>query len=70
MKEYTTYPDKEKISKNKYTATCYRNIREIFRQNYVKDPFDKPLWPREHEFLQWVKKYLNNLEYNLTKGKK
>ena len=65
MKEFTTYPDKERISKNIHTANCYRKIREIFRQNYIEEKFENPLCPREHEFLQWVKKYLNELESKL-----
>ncbi len=65
MRESITYPNKEKISKDIDVANCYRNIREKFRQKYIKESFSKPLWSREEEFLQWVKKYLNQLERKL-----
>ena len=54
-----------KISKNKHTANCYRNIREKFREMYIEGPFGKPIAPREEEFLQYMKKYLNHLEKKL-----
>ena len=38
-----TYPDKEKISKNKITANCYKKIRECFRVKYINEKFSKPL---------------------------
>ena len=64
-----TYPDKEKISKNKITANCYKKIRECFRVKYINEKFSKPLYPREEEFLQYIKKYLNKMELQLIKEK-
>ena len=61
-----TYPEKEKISKNKIIANCYRKIRNAFRESYMEENFKKPMYPREKEFLQWVKKYLNELERRRT----
>jgi len=65
MREFTTYPNKEKISKNKHTANCYRNIREAYRLMYLRKSFNKPMFPREKEFLQYIKKYLNDMERKL-----
>ena len=59
------YPDKEKISKNPITANTYRKIRECFKQHYIEENFDKPMQPKEEEFLQWIKKFLNNMEVGL-----
>lgn len=61
------YPSKEVISKNKVTANCYKKIRECFKQHYIEENFDKPLQPKEEEFLQWIKKFLNNMEKSLYK---
>ncbi len=62
-----TYPEKEKISNNASIANCYRKIRNAFRESYIEDNFKKPMYPREKEFLQWVKKYLNELERKIKR---
>lgn len=59
------YPDNVIISKNSITSNTYRKIRECFKQHYIRENFDKPLQPREEEFLQWIKKFLNNMEERL-----
>ena len=66
-KKICTYPEKAKISKNKYSANCYRKIRTAFRDKYIKEKFDNPMQPREKEFFQLIKKYLNTLERQLLK---
>lgn len=64
----TTYPADEKISTNKVTAKTYRKIRDCFKSHYIDDKkFCKPLWPKEEEFLQWIKKFLNEMEKGLKK---
>jgi len=61
------YPGEEKISKNPTTAACYRKIRECFRSHYIREKFDNPLCPRELEFLQWIKRFLNDMENKIKR---
>ena len=61
----TFYPDKEKISKNPVTRRTYNKIRDCFKWNYIREDFDNPMQPREQEFLQWIKKFLNEMEKSL-----
>lgn len=63
------YPNKEKISKNKITKRTYTKIRNCFKEYYIRENFDNPLQPREEEFLQWIKKFLNEMEYALSGDK-
>ena len=63
------YPDKEKISKNKITKGTYNKIRECFKSHYIGENFSNPMYPREQEFLQWIKKFLNQMEFSLSQNK-
>lgn len=67
-KSYITwYPDKEKLSKHPATQQCYNKIKECFVQNYVGGSLSKPPFPKELEFLQWIKRFLNTMENNIMK---
>ena len=70
VERMSTYPDEEKISKNPITANTYKKIRELFKRAYIHETFDNPLQPREEAFLQWIKKYLNQMEIKLNTSPK
>jgi len=61
------YPNDEKLSKNPITKRAYRKIRECFKWHYIEKSFSEPMYPREQEFLQWIKKFLNDMEKGLLK---